>query len=75
MRLTPQEPEIGPKDGFEKHDLFGYADFGARFTESLELNRLISNYYKLPVSRHNPLASRHTKKPALLLGSAISRLT
>lgn len=32
MRLTPQEPEIGPKDGFtEANDLFGYADFGERF--------------------------------------------
>lgn len=32
MRLTPQEPEIGPEDGFtEANDLFGYADFGERF--------------------------------------------
>ena len=32
MRLTPQEPEIGPNDGFtEANDLFGYADFGTRF--------------------------------------------
>lgn len=32
MRLTPQEPETGSEDGFtEANDLFGYADFGARF--------------------------------------------
>ena len=31
MRLTPKEPEIGPSDGFKKHDLFGYAAFGERF--------------------------------------------
>ena len=32
MRLTPQEAEIGPEDGFtEANDLFGYAAFGERF--------------------------------------------
>ena len=30
LRLAPPEPDIGETDGFEKSDLFGYAEFGGR---------------------------------------------
>ena len=30
LRLAPPEPDIGETDGFEKNDLFGYAEFGGR---------------------------------------------
>ena len=39
MRLVPKPPEIGPENGFEGNDIFGYEEFGknlARIVESLE---------------------------------------
>ena len=36
MKLAPPPLAIGPNDGFEKTDLFGYRDFGERFVHIVE---------------------------------------
>ncbi|SIN72576.1 KAP family P-loop NTPase fold protein [Halodesulfovibrio marinisediminis] len=33
MRLFPPEPVIGPRDGFNGHDIFGYAKFGEQLKD------------------------------------------
>lgn len=36
MKLAPAPLAIGPDDGFEKTDLFGYREFGERFANTVE---------------------------------------
>ena len=37
MRLAPPSLAIGPDEGFEKTDLFGYKAFGQRFADIVEV--------------------------------------